>query len=256
MERKQVMLRGIPIDAVTAVEALTHIQHMLFGGHLKRFFHVGGQYHIATPNSEMLVEAGRNPAFKEVLRHTSLNIPDSAGLLWMARLTGQHLPERVTGVDTVTALCATLDARHPVFLLGAAPGVAQRAAETLRQKNPSLTIAGTYSGSPRNDDAPAILDRIRAAKPHLLLVAFGAPAQDLWIAKHLAELPSVRVAMGIGGTFDFLAGAQKRAPQWMQHTGFEWLYRLYKEPKRLKRIWNAVVVFPLSVILEKVQGEK
>ena len=235
----RVFLLGVPVDPVTRVEALTALRQFL-----KEEF----QHHVMTPNSEMLVAAVRNPAFHDVLCKSALNIPDSVGLLHMARLTGQNLPERVTGVDTVMALCATLDDQHPVFLLGAGKGVAERAAKELQTRNPHLKIAGTFAGSPLDADAPAIIERINASGAHLLLVAYGAPAQDLWIARHLNQLKTVRVAMGVGGTFDFLAGNIRRAPTVFRRLGVEWLWRLMKQPRRIGRILNAVIVFPLMVL--------
>lgn len=183
-----------------------------------------------------------------VLQKSDLNLPDSQGLLFAAKWTGQQLPERVTGADTVQNLCGILGPEHPVFLLGAAPGVAEKAADVLRSKHPRLTIAGTFSGSPMQNDAAQIIRRINEAKPHLLLVAFGAPAQDLWIHEHLAKMPSVRVAMGIGGTLDFVAGIKKRAPLFMQKIGLEWLWRFVQEPSRWRRMWRAVVIFPFLVL--------
>ena len=144
-------------------------------------------------------------------------------------------------------MCLKLTSEHSVFLLGAAPDVAELAAAKLREKNPQLRIVGTYSGSPSEADAPEILRRINAADPQVLLVAFGAPAQDLWIDRYKADLHHVRVAMGVGGTFDFLAGRIKRAPHIFRSLGLEWLWRLIQEPRRIKRIRNAVVVFPLLV---------
>lgn len=235
----RVLLLGVPIDPMTGEEAVRRI---------RAFLEEPRQCHVMTPNAEMLVEARRNPAFHALLRRTALNLPDSVGLLYAARWTGQHLPERVTGVDTVTKLLAALDAKHPVFLLGAAPGIAEKAAAELRRHNPQLVIAGTHAGSPSPADAPAILERIRAAKPHLLLVAYGAPRQDLWIDAHRAQMPSVRVAMGVGGTLDFLAGTQKRAPRVFQKLGLEWLWRLVKEPRRWKRILIATLVFPWMML--------
>ncbi|HAI98238.1 TPA: acetylglucosaminyldiphospho-UDP acetyl-beta-D-mannosaminyltransferase [Candidatus Peribacteria bacterium] len=205
-------------------------------------------HHVMTPNSEMLVEACRNTAFRKILQAAALNLPDSIGLKWMAHLTGQTLPARVAGVDTVMALLKNLPEEHAVFLLGAAEGVAERAGGVLKKMNPRLKIAGTYAGSPGREDAQTIIDRICQAQPHLLLVAYGAPKQDLWIAEHARVLLSVRVAMGVGGTFDFLAGTAHRAPRWMRSVGLEWLWRVLLEPWRLKRIWNAVVVFPILVM--------
>jgi N-acetylglucosaminyldiphosphoundecaprenol N-acetyl-beta-D-mannosaminyltransferase len=166
----------------------------------------------------------------------------------MARWTGQFLPQRVTGVDTVTALLNDLGPEHPVFLLGGAPGIAERAAAELTKRNPRLVITGTDGGSSAENDASRIITKINAAKPHLLLVAFGAPAQDLWIDHHLKDMPSVRVAMGIGGTLDFIAGTQKRAPHCMQSVGLEWLWRFVRQPSRWMRIVNAVIVFPWLVL--------
>lgn len=234
----RVRLLGVPIDPVTAAGALSC---------LKQFLADGKQHHVMTPNSEMLVMASKDESFRALLNRTDLNIPDSQGLLYAARWTGQRLPERVTGVDTVQAFCATLTKDVPVFLLGAAPGVAEAAAETLKRRNPGLNIAGTFAGSPRYEDASDILQRIAMSGAQVLFVAYGAPKQDEWIDRHLKELPSVKVAMGIGGTFDFLAGTAKRAPLAFRKLGLEWLWRVVREPKRIGRIVTAVVVFPFLV---------
>ena len=230
---------GVPFDAVPAGEAVARIEAMLGDGK---------QHHVMTPNSEMAVAAARDPAFRALLAGGELNLPDSVGVVWMSRLTRTSLPARVTGVDTVTALCGRLTEEHTVFLLGAAPGVADRAAAELHARNPRLTVAGTFTGSPRDADAEDIVRRINAAAPRLLLVAYGAPAQDLWIAKHIAQLPSVRVAMGVGGTFDFLAGERRRAPAAFQSLGLEWAWRLWQEPRRIGRICTAVIAFPLLAL--------
>lgn len=237
MER--IFLLGVPIDPLTRVEAVACIRAML--GEAR--FH-----HVMTPNSEMLVAASGNPDFRALLNRTDLNIPDSAGLLWAARRAGCSLPERVTGVDTVTDLCSSLSSHHPVFLLGAWGDTAQKAADVLRKRNPALVIAGSYAGSPNDHDAEAIIRMINESGAHLLLVAYGAPKQDQWIDRYRNHLTSVRVAMGVGGTFDFIAGVHKRAPAFLQNMGLEWLWRVIREPKRLPRIWRAVAVFPWLVI--------
>jgi N-acetylglucosaminyldiphosphoundecaprenol N-acetyl-beta-D-mannosaminyltransferase len=230
---------GIPLDDVTPAEAVQQLHTLLRGG---------GQHHVATPNNEILVAATHLPDLATILQRTSLNLPDSTGVAWAMRRQGAHLRERVTGVDTVARLCAELTADTPVFLLGAANGVARAAGETLTQHNPQLRIVGTHAGSPRSEDAPGILERIRTAAPHLLLVAFGCPAQERWIATYLPELPSVRVAMGVGGTFDFLAGRVPRAPRVCQQLGLEWLWRLTQQPSRWRRILTATVIFPWLVL--------
>jgi N-acetylglucosaminyldiphosphoundecaprenol N-acetyl-beta-D-mannosaminyltransferase len=229
---------GVPIDALTFQEALARF---------RMFLTDEKQHHIATPNPEMLIEAQRNPLFHRVLQETSLNLADGTGLLWASRLKGHPLPERVTGTDMMKALCMEKDL-PPVFLLGAAFGIAEKVGEILRGQNPSLVIAGTWSGFPDEEQEGDIVHRINASGAHILFVAFGAPKQELWIHRNLTKLPSVHLAMGVGGAFDFIAGKQKRAPVWMQSLGLEWLYRLMKEPRRVKRIWNAVVVFPILVM--------
>ncbi len=235
----RVHLLGVPVDAVTQQEALREIMRFLEGSEAK---------HVMTPNNEMLVESTKNPAFRMILQGSALNLPDSQGLLFAARWTGQKLPERVTGVDTVQALCQKLDAQHPVFLLGAGEGIAEKAAAVLQSRNPGLKIVGTFSGNPRPEYSQAIINAINASQPHLLLVAFGSPAQDLWISEFLPQMPSVRVAMGVGGTFDFIAGVRKRAPSFMRSFGLEWLWRFVQEPSRWRRMWRAVVVFPWLII--------
>lgn len=237
MER--IFLLGIPIDAVTFREGLQCIQDMLRGR---------TQCHVMTPNSEMLVEAAGNSDFRNVLRHAALNLPDSIGLVWMARLTGQKIPERVAGVDIVERLCSELGPDVPLFLLGGESGVGSRAVEYLKRKNRCLNVVGIYAGSPDDRDAENIIRRVNAVQPHVLFVAYGAPKQDLWIAKYLHHMPSIRVAMGVGGTLDYFAGVQKRAPMVFRRVGLEWLWRLVREPKRIKRIWNAVIVFPWLVM--------
>lgn len=240
----RISLLGVPIDSVSMKEAVARLNELLNGS---------AQSHVATPNNEMLVEAHRNSAFRTVLQSTALNLPDSTGLMLAAKIAGQSLQERVPGVDCVQKLCRELGPEHSIFLLGAGDGVGVRVGEILKQKNPCLNIVGTYSGSPRDEDAVEIVRRINEAKPHLLLVAFGSPQQDLWIAEHLKEILSVKVAMGVGGTLDFIAGVQKRASRSMRIMGLEWLWRFIREPRRWRRMWNAVVVFP-SLVLRYGKG--
>jgi len=181
------------------------------------------------------MEARRNPEFAAVLEQADLCMPDGIGLLWAARRLGQTLPERVTGSDGVPMI-AQAAAEHGwrLYLLGAAPGVAERAAEILAGCYPGLRVVGTYPGSPADADAPGIIARVRLAHPDILFVAYGAPKQDLWIAKHRDAL-AVPVMMGVGGSFDFIVGVQKRAPRWMQRINLEWLYRLISQPWRWRR---------------------
>ncbi len=242
---------GVPIDTLTQHEALQEIAS---------FFTREGKFHVATPNPEMLVEAKRNPAFREILQKTQLNLPDGIGIVWAVRRQerqkGQR-GERVTGTDTMQALCSSTARICPperVFLLGAAPGVAPQAATVLMERNRQLKIVGTYAGSPKKEEEEDIVRRINESSPTLLFVAYGAPLQDLWIARNLPKLRTVKVAMSVGGAFDFIVGKQKRAPQVLRSMGLEWLYRLIREPRRIKRIWRAVVVFPLLILTSPSQA--
>lgn len=232
---KHVRLLGIRVDDVTFDEALDAIDQMIVAG---------GAHQVVTVNPEFVMRAQQDAAFRQVLDAADLAIPDGQGLLLGARLLGERLRERVAGSDMVPALAALAAARaYRVFLLGAAPGVADRAAEILEALHPGLIVAGTYSGSPAAEDAADIVARVEAARPHLLFVAYGAPAQDLWIYRNQPKM-QVPVAMGVGGSLDFIVGVQRRAPVWIQTLGLEWLYRLVQEPRR----WRRMLALPRFVV--------
>jgi N-acetylglucosaminyldiphosphoundecaprenol N-acetyl-beta-D-mannosaminyltransferase len=158
--------------------------------------------------------------------------------VWASRLLGQPLPERVTGADLVPSLFDASDASRPltVFLLGAMPGVADRAAKNIEAHWPHVKVTGTYSppfGFERDArENERILEMIAEASPDVLVLGVGAPKQELWIHEHRDRV-AARVALCVGATIDFLADEKPRAPQWMQQTGLEWCYRLASEPRRL-----------------------
>ncbi len=229
------ILLGVPIHRSSMSGAVTSVQEFLL---------LPNHTHVVTLNNEMLVAAVHDSKFHQLLQHT-INLPDSTGVALFSRSV------RVPGADLTHRLLVTLSSQHPVFFLGAASGVAEKAAERMKSENPNLNIVGTYAGSPAPEEADAIINRINASGAQLLLVAYGAPQQDLWIAEHLGQLNTVRVAIGVGGTFDFLARTIQRAPQWLRSIGLEWLWRLILQPWRIKRIWNAVVVFPWLVLTKR-----
>jgi N-acetylglucosaminyldiphosphoundecaprenol N-acetyl-beta-D-mannosaminyltransferase len=180
--------------------------------------------------------------FARILREADLVLPDGIGLIWASqwlekrRITSHGLRQRVAG-STLTWRLAELAAQQGwrVFFLGAAEGVAARAANTLMERYPALCVAGVYAGSPRAEDEDSIVGKVQEAGPHVLLVAYGAPKQDRWIARNAARL-NVPVMMGVGGSLDFIAGVAVRAPAWMQSLGLEWLHRLINEPWRWRRM--------------------
>ncbi len=221
-------LLGVPVHPTTFEGMLQTI-----GAWVKK----GERLHqICTVNPEFIMQAQQNPLFYEVLQHADLCIPDGWGVVWALRWHGVHVPERVTGSDGVPMIAErAAQEGWRLFLLGAGPGIAQKAAEILCRKHPALQIVGTYAGNPHPEEADTILNLINAAQPDILLVAYGAPKQDIWIYQHQQEL-KVKVAMGIGGTLDFITGTIPRAPMFFRRFGLEWLYRLYLQPSRWRRM--------------------
>ncbi|HYM49779.1 MAG TPA: WecB/TagA/CpsF family glycosyltransferase [Candidatus Limnocylindrales bacterium] len=218
---------GVPVDPVTESEAVLWVKAAIAHGPPRQ---------VVTVNPEFVMRAQVDPPFRAVLEGAGLAIPDGAGLLWAARHRGQRIPERVAGVDLVRALAREGAASGwRFFLLGAGPGVAAAAAAALRRDSPALVVTGTLSGSPQPAEDEATAAAVRAAGCDLLLVAFGAPTQDLWIARNL-DRTGARVAIGVGGAFDFLSGQTHRAPAWMRERGLEWLHRLAREPWRWRRM--------------------
>ncbi len=224
---RRVKILGVYVDNVTVAEVLEAMDS---------FVAEGGPHHIATVNVEYLMTARRDPEFAAVLRRTALNVPDSAGVLWAARWLGCPLRERVTGSDGIyhiAGLCARRGYR--LFLLGAAPGVAARAGGVLAARYPGLMVCGTFAGSPSPADDEVTVERVRRARPDVLLLAYPHAPQEKWLDRNLARTGAA-VGMGVGGAFDFVVGVQKRAPPWMRRSGLEWLYRLLRQPWRWRRM--------------------
>lgn len=241
--RPDTEILGVPVYALTMPQTLEWVEAAVAARTPRQ---------ICTANPEFILTAQEDAEFKAILNQADLVIPDGVGVLWAARQLGKFLPERVAGSDLVVRL-AERGAQQGwrIFFLGAAEGVAARAAEILQARFPAFNCVGTFSGSPRIEDEAEILRHIHAAQPDILFVAFGHPKQDKWIAR-LREKLNVPVSMGVGGSFDFIAGVVPRAPLWLQRLNLEWLYRLWKQPWRAGRIFNAVVRFPLAVLLSRV----
>jgi len=231
---------GIPVHAVTARDALDLVEQFMAEPRV---------HQVATVNPEFVMAAQSDAAFRYALQTSDLRLPDGVGLLYAARLRGRLLPERVPGSEFVYALAERAAARAwPLFLLGAAPGVAEEAAEIFGRRYPDLCVVGTYAGSPAVEENEAIVRRINESGAALLFVAYGAPKQDKWIERNRLNLSTVRVAVGVGGSLDFVTGRAVRAPQWVQRIGLEWLHRLSKEPWRWRRML-ALPRFALRTLL-------
>jgi N-acetylglucosaminyldiphosphoundecaprenol N-acetyl-beta-D-mannosaminyltransferase len=206
-----------------------------------------------TPNVDHAVLFQTNDRLRSAYASAALVLADGAPVVLASRILGRELPERVAGSDLVPALFARANAEFPlkVFLLGAAPGVADRAAAAIERRWPCITVVGTLSpplGFERDaDENERILATVAAAAPDVVLVGLGAPKQELWVHAYADRLQA-KVALCIGATIDFLAGEKRRAPLWMRRVGLEWLHRLSTEPRRLAmRYLRDAWIFPQLV---------
>lgn len=231
---------GIPVDDVTIAEVVEQVRSWTRERD-------GSVHQIVTVNPEFIIAARRNPGFRDVLERADLATADGIGVILAASMLGTPLRARVTGIDLVEALAASEDPTLRLFLLGAGPGIAERAGTALEVNYPGCVIAGTWSGSPRREDADEALARIKQAGATVVLVAYGAPEQDFWIDRYRSNLAGcgIVMAVGVGGTLDYLAGEVPRAPELIRRLGFEWLYRLIKQPWR----WRRQLVLPLFAAL-------
>jgi N-acetylglucosaminyldiphosphoundecaprenol N-acetyl-beta-D-mannosaminyltransferase len=238
---RRVSILGVEIDNLSEDEVVARADALIAEG---------GPHHLVTVNPEFVIEAQTNRAFRDMLARADIASADGFGLILAARYLGTPLRGRATGADLSRRLAGLCAARgYRMFLLGAAPGVAAKAAAVLQALHPGLIIAGTFAGSPQPRHEPFLRQLIAAARPHILLVAYGHPQQDLWIARN-QPLLQVPLAIGVGGTFDYLSGRVPRAPALIRRVGLEWAYRLVRQPNRWQRIVNAVPRFAWQVITQ------
>ena len=259
---KNITILGVNISQITKKEAIETVGNWLSVPRVSSHF-------IATPNPEMLVLTQKDKEFRDVLNKADLAIPDGIGLVWASKLlnltnktnksnsTNNYLKERISGTDLMLSLCQLAAQKgYTVGLLGAREGVAEKTAETLKREFPGIKIKFAVSEiSPSRSPFGHLEGVLRC---DFLFVAYGAPKQEKFIydlkiesRKWKVEPSSIlrfKVAMGVGGAFDLISGKIKRAPKLMQNLGLEWLWRLGQEPKRIKRIWTATVVFPWLVV--------
>jgi N-acetylglucosaminyldiphosphoundecaprenol N-acetyl-beta-D-mannosaminyltransferase len=234
---------GVPLARLNMERALERVE---------QFINERSPHLVITSDTPSIVRAQDDLEYQEIIRSAAMVTADGRGVVWMARLLGLPMRDRVSGVDLVLRICELAVARgYAVYLLGAAPGVAEEAAQALQTRCPGLRIAGTQHGYFTLEEEPGIVRRIAELRPEVLFVALGAPRQEQWIRKHMEEL-QVPVAIGVGGSFDVFAGRVQRAPEWMQKAGLEWLYRVLREPKRLPRMW-AVPRFVLMTLWEALR---
>ena len=247
-QRRTIKILGIKIDSLKLAQVLKKIEQMIEDGRKNSRY-----FQTVTVNPEFVMEAQKNLIFKEVLNGADLALADGAGILWAAKRAGRKIAEKIAGVDLVWKICQMAQEKnYKIFLLGAKEGVGDKAAQNLKKSFPKLKIVGTFAGSPDPKEAQAIIDLILEKKPDILFVALGAPKQEKWIHYNIDKIPSVKVAIGVGGAFDFISGKIQRAPNFLRKIGLEWLWRFMLQPWRAKRIYNAVIKFPCLVIRARI----
>jgi N-acetylglucosaminyldiphosphoundecaprenol N-acetyl-beta-D-mannosaminyltransferase len=255
----KVNILGVLIDNLSKSEVLKKVEQFLINDSQSQrpsLIRANGriQHYIVTPNPEIVVAAQKDKEFLEILNRADLAVPDGVGLIFASQYLRQPLQERVTGVDLMKEICHLAEQKnYSVYFLGGEEGVARKTADTLQKQFPQLQVAGAESGgvieiSDFRFKISDLLEKINNTKPDILFVAFGAIKQEKWIAENLKQLPSVKISMGVGGAFDFIAGKIKRAPRWMRRIGLEWLWRLFMQPWRWKRILTATVKFSWMII--------
>lgn len=248
IEQKKYQVLGIDISAFSTKEFYKRIEQRLSSDDpdMPPSF-------VVTVNPEIVIQSIIDNDFKEILLNSTMNTADGIGIRWAINFLYGERIERITGSDSVRNICAiSAKTQQSVFLYGAMPTIASKAAAVLQDEIPDLKIAGSYS--PRNsaiplEDLPSqIQTQLQSAS--VLFVALGAPDQEKWIYENMDKLSSCKLVIGIGGSFDFIAGNVKRAPEWMCEVGLEWLYRLYLQPVRWKRMIK-LPLFALNILLLK-----
>ncbi len=250
-EVRRVNILDVPVDMIDMEQA---------AGRLEELMQAPGCSLIVTPNSEIVVNAGKDPELLEIIRSADLIIPDGIGLVYASRILGFPFKERVTGIDF---LSRTLDLlakeKKSVYLLGSRPGedgsasTAELAALKMKEAFPDIQIAGAHHGYFNEEEEQSLVEDIRNAGADFLCVALGSPKQEKFMARYRKDL-GVKAAIGVGGSLDVWAGTVKRAPEFYQKHGLEWLYRFARQPARYKRL-AALPKFIIKVLLSKNKSE-
>ncbi|KKC29061.1 teichoic acid biosynthesis protein [Caldanaerobacter subterraneus subsp. pacificus DSM 12653] len=209
---------------------------------------------VATPNAEIIMMAQKDEEYKKILNETNLNVPDGSGVVFASKVFNKPLKERVAGFDLMMEFVKWASHKDvSIYLLGAKPEVVEKAQSNLKNLYPSLKIVGFHHGYFNEKEEENIIEDINKRAAQVLFVALGAPKQEKWIYKNKEKL-KVKIAMGVGGSFDVIAGKAKRAPEIYRKLGLEWLYRLIQEPWRYKRM-SALPKFAFKVLLARLKGD-
>jgi N-acetylglucosaminyldiphosphoundecaprenol N-acetyl-beta-D-mannosaminyltransferase len=277
----KINILDIQIDKITFQEVLNKIEF---------FLESDNNHYIVTVNPEMVISAQKDEKFKNILNKADISVPDGIGILWASKfLSNKHcytvtllklfisglslifhpkycrqiLPERISGVDLIYKICQKFqNSDYSIFFLGADDGVAELTAKKLKEKFINLKIASsenfpkaTFANIALKNNEN-IIQKINQARPDILFVSLGAPKQEKWIAENLKKIPSVKLAIGVGGALDFISGKTKRAPNFIRRIGIERLWRIILQPWRAKRIFTATVMFVWKVLKFEIKKER
>lgn len=230
-------IMGVNVNAITMNQALEFALSKIDSNEMCM---------TATPNAEMVMLAQKDNEFAQILNNCDMCIADGAGIIWAGEQLGYHFPERVAGADFVEKLLeSAVQKQLPVYFLGGALGVAEKAVHRIKDKYGDFPVSGIHNGYFDEKEEIKIIEEIRANNTKILLVGMGVPKQEKWIYKNKEKLGNL-FSIGIGGVFDVMAGIVPRAPKWMQQNRLEWAYRLFKQPKRIGRVM-AIPAFMIKI---------
>lgn len=247
--RDKISILGVNIDKLTLKDAEERVESFLNSNNINTIY---------TPNTEIVMKAKKDDSLKKILNNGDLVIPDGIGLVYASKIKKKALPERVTGFDLSIKILDMANKKGcSLFLVGGKPGIADMAVENIKKQYPNINIVGshhgyfkgTHLGYKEHEEEAKVLNKIKESKPDIIFVGFGAPRSEKWIHENKDKL-NCKVIIGNGGTIDILAGTVKRAPEVYQKLGLEWLYRLIKDPKRIKR-QMVLPLFALIVLFSK-----
>ena len=215
--------------------------------------------YVVTPNVDHIVQLETNKELQNVYSHASLILTDGKPLMWIAKWYGTPIKEKISGSDFFPLLCEMASKKgYKMYFLGAAKGVASKAAENLSKRFMGLNVVGTYSPPYGFENDPVEMEKIksqiRGAKPDILIVGFGCPKQEKFMYHYCKEL-GVPISLGLGASFDFEAGNIKRAPKWMSDHGLEWLFRITQDPKRMAKRYlvNDMKILRMAIKYKKIK---
>lgn len=235
---------GIKIDKINNTEIMKKIGD---------FLNSDNGHYLITANPEIAVYAQKDPEFRDIINNADLVVPDGIGLVYASKIVSriEKLHERTQGIDLIYKIAKKFNnpaQKIRIFFLGARGESAKLAAQKIKKNFPNIEIAGFFGGDASEEGDRVTISIINKAKPDILFVAYGAPRQEKWIDRNLKKLPTVRLAIGVGGAFDVISGKIARAPRRMREAGLEWLWRLIRQPWRIRRIYNATIKFMWLVL--------